>query len=299
VTASGERRPIVWIGHRAIDCCRHANPKAVQPVRVAAHAFAENQPVRDLWLSPGHSVAVDGVLIPICFLVNGRSIEQIATAAIEYWHVELDAHDVMLAEGLPTESYLDAGNRTAFANGGSFVEAHPDFSPKHWAATCLPLVKQSPAVARTKLRLLARLADEGYCVNQEADVHIVVDGLRVEPIRLSETRHAFVLPVGGRKIDLRSNVFVPAHTVAVSSDPRELGLCVRELQIDGSVSALRDDERWRSGWHEAEFAGSHFTHRWTTGSTSLPTGARIAIVDLAGVGYYWRDSKENVGAMFA
>ena len=64
---------------------------------------------------------VDGVLIPIRHLVNGRSIREQPVEAVTYWHVELDRHDIMLAEGLPCESYLDTGNRAAFANGATIA----------------------------------------------------------------------------------------------------------------------------------------------------------------------------------
>jgi hypothetical protein len=204
VTASGALRPVVWIGSRRLDLARHPQPLEVQPVRVEADAFGVGLPCRDLWLSPGHSVAFEGALIPVSRLVNGRSVAQVACAQVEYWHVELDGHDVILAEGLPAESYLDTGNRTAFANGGQFVEAHPDFAQRHWADTCLPLALDGLAVTATRARLLARLAEAGCGVTQEADAHILVDGLRVEPIRLSATRFAFALPPGGREIALRS-----------------------------------------------------------------------------------------------
>jgi len=59
--------------------------------------------------------------------------------------------------------------------------------------------------------------------------NIVVDGLRVEPKRLSKEQLAFALPPGAREIALRSNVLIPAHTVAESSDARELGICVGRL----------------------------------------------------------------------
>jgi hypothetical protein len=36
----------------------------------------------------------------------------------DYVHVELDRHDILLAEGLPAESYLDTGNRAAFGTQG-------------------------------------------------------------------------------------------------------------------------------------------------------------------------------------
>ncbi len=43
-----------------------------------------------------------------------------------YCHIELDRHDIALAEGLPAESYLDTGNRNAFANGAAMA-LHPVF----------------------------------------------------------------------------------------------------------------------------------------------------------------------------
>ncbi len=294
VTASGALRPIVWLGHRRIDISRHPDPAAVRPVRVSAGAFGEGLPRRDLWLSPGHNVACEDALMPISCLINGHSIVQIEQDRVEYWHVELDAHDVVLAEGLPAKSYLDCGNRTAFANGGAFVEAHPDFQPRRPVDTCLPLVKDGPSVVKTKARLLARLAERGHRLDQGADAHIVVDGWRVEPAHLSESRLAFVLPAGGREIALRSNVFVPAHALASSTDTRELGLCISGLQIDGSALAL--DSPCAKGWLDSEFAGGRFTHRWTSGSTPLPAGARIVIVDLAGVGHYWRQLEGEVVA---
>jgi hypothetical protein len=289
ILARGGQRRIVWIGHRRLDTRRHAAPREVWPVRVCANAFGGGLPRRDLWLSPGHSVAVDGVLIPIRALINGCCIVQLATQTVDYWHIELSAHDVVLAEGLPAESYLDTGNRNAFANGGGFVEAHPDFKPRRWNETCLPLVGEGPQVARVKARLLGRLRDLGYGFDQDAGAHVLVDGLRIEPICLSPTRLGFLTPGGGRKVSIQSNVFVPAHAIAESTDTRELGLCVGALQIDGEAFALDDDARCESGWHAAEFEHGLFRRRWTKGATPLPPGVRLIVVDLAGAGAYWRD----------
>ena len=82
---------------------------------------------------------------------NGKTVGQEERSRVEYWHIELDEHDIILAEGLPAESYLDNGNRTGFINGGAFIEAHPDFKPKHWTDTCLPLVLEGPKVAEQRL----------------------------------------------------------------------------------------------------------------------------------------------------
>ncbi len=293
VTASGALRPIRWLGHRRIDISRHPDPAAVWPVRVMADAFGDGLPRRDLWLSPGHNIAIDGMLTPISALINGRSIAQVKRAQVEYWHVELDTHDIVLAEGLPAETYLDCGNRTAFTNGGAFVEAHPDFKPKHWAETCLPLIKQGPQIATAKARLLARLFNQGYSLDQDADAHVLVDGRRIEPLRLSDNRLAFLLPVGGRRIRLCSKVHVPAHAFAESRDGRELGLAVGRLHVDGQALAIDADEACGPGWHAAEYEGDGFARRWTRGAAALPDGARFVIVELAGVGQYWRHPRDN------
>ena len=293
IAASGARRPIVWLGRRRIDLAHHRNPAAVRPVRVSAGAFGEGAPRRDLWLSPGHNIAFAGALMPISSLINGRSIVQIEQPSVEYWHVELETHDIFLADGLPAESYLDCGNRAAFANGGAFVEAHPDFRPRHFAETCLPLAHGGAPVAKAKARALARLEAQGFSIVDDADAHILVDGQRIEPMRLGERRLGFALPPEGRDIVLKSRVFVPAHTAEDSADFRELGLCVSRLQIDGGTIAIDRDEMFGPDWREAEWRDGRFLHRWTRGAASLPAASRLVIVDLDGFGRYWRDPEER------
>ncbi len=50
--------------------------------------------------------------------VNGTTVAQVRRDRVHYLHVELDRHDVVLAEGLPVESYLDIGDRNTFATVG-------------------------------------------------------------------------------------------------------------------------------------------------------------------------------------
>ena len=299
VTADGGLRPIVWIGHRRLDVLRHPDPLAVRPVRVSANAFGDGLPHRDLWLSPGHNVAWEGALMPISALINGVSVAQLERDHVEYWHVELDRHDIVVAEGLPAESYLDCGNRSAFTNGGAFIEAHPDFQPKHWAETCLPLVSEGPQVARTKARLLARLVRArsfgqprgGRPYRRRRTAR------RTDPPLRDAARFRAAARRSGNRAALES--VHSRATVAESADARELGLCVGRLQIDGLVLALDDDEPCGTGWRNAEFAGGRFSHRWTTGATPLVSGARIVIVDLAGIGCYLCKSQLSPAALSA
>jgi hypothetical protein len=131
----------------------------MQPVRIRAGGFADGVPERDVRLSPDHAVLIDGWLIPVRLLVNGVSVVREDVASVTYWHVELPRHDVLLAEGLPCESFLDAGTRGAFVGGGAALDLHPTFGQRVWdGAACAPLALSGPAVAKARARLAGRLA---------------------------------------------------------------------------------------------------------------------------------------------
>jgi hypothetical protein len=145
--------PVRWLGHRRVDCRRHPRPAAVWPVRIAAGAFG---PHRELWLSPDHAVFFDNVLIPIRLLINGTTIARMPVNEVTYYHLELPRHDVLLAEGLPAESYLDTANRSNFANASGPVTLHPDFSPLLWEAeSCAPLIVTGPKLDAARRRVNA------------------------------------------------------------------------------------------------------------------------------------------------
>ncbi|UFN50396.1 Hint domain-containing protein [Roseomonas sp. OT10] len=123
----GAFAPVLWLGWREVDLLRHPQPGKVCPIRIRAGALGQGAPSRDLVVSPDHCLWIEGLLIPARMLVDGAAIlRDSGVARVTYWHVELPRHDALLAEGCPAESYLDTGNRAAFANGAA-TDLHPDF----------------------------------------------------------------------------------------------------------------------------------------------------------------------------
>lgn len=156
-------QPVVWIGRRHLDLRRHRRREAAWPVRIKAHALSPGVPMRDLWLSPEHAVLIDDLLIPAKLLVNGASIAQVPRPSITYWHVELPRHGIVLAEGLPTESYLDTGNRADFENGGPALSLHPEFADAIWRAEAFaPQLRDGPRLAAIRERLVRRAVRLGF-----------------------------------------------------------------------------------------------------------------------------------------
>ncbi|MBE7220561.1 MAG: Hint domain-containing protein, partial [Caulobacteraceae bacterium] len=135
------------------------------PVRILAGALGDGLPTRDLRLSPGHPVLVGadadgdgGHLVPIVCLINGTTVAREPVEAITYWHVELDGHDILRAEGLLAESYLDLGDRGFFDEGGDHPLADPDLVPPGVGARCRPVAIDGPVVERERRRLDAVFA---------------------------------------------------------------------------------------------------------------------------------------------
>ena len=137
--------PVIWIGRRDVDCAGHPKPRKVWPVRVAAGAFGPGRPHGDLFLSPDHAVYVGDVLIPIYRLINGSTIVQVPADRVTYYHIELPHHDVVLAQGLPAESFLDLKDGSNYANRPGPVRLYPDFTARMWEAFgCARLIVTGP-----------------------------------------------------------------------------------------------------------------------------------------------------------
>src|SRR6516165_10580289 len=109
LTASGETKPIKFIGRRWLLRERPGPwKKGEGPVKISRFAIEGKAPHSDLYISPTHAIYIDGILIPASNLVNGVTIVADAkpeALSLTYFHIELDTHEAILAEGLAVESF--------------------------------------------------------------------------------------------------------------------------------------------------------------------------------------------------
>jgi hypothetical protein len=124
-TVSGEPKPIKWIGHMRFERDGQASwDEEIAPVKIARGAFNGDLPDSDLYVSCRHRFFINGLLIPARDLVNGSSITTLSAMeadVLEYLHVELEDHDVILANGAPAETLEGNADRADFDNFDEYV----------------------------------------------------------------------------------------------------------------------------------------------------------------------------------
>ena len=98
---------IKWLGHFTSSC---------PPVCFLKGSLGKNVPIKNLYVSPDHQFLIKNRMVQARHLLNDSTIFRVDTHKNEYYHVELDTHAVIIAEGALTESYLDVENRWCFTN---------------------------------------------------------------------------------------------------------------------------------------------------------------------------------------
>ncbi|MCB4769028.1 Hint domain-containing protein [Ancylobacter sp. Lp-2] len=154
LTHEGTAKPVRWLARQTVATV-FADPSRAMPILVRAGALGEGLPMRDLEVSPDHALLVDGTLVQAAALVNGTSIRRRSAMppTFTYYHVELDDQSLILAEGVPAETFVDNVTRRRFDNWQEAPEASV-------AELDLPRVKsarQLPPALRTRLAERARL----------------------------------------------------------------------------------------------------------------------------------------------
>jgi hypothetical protein len=222
-------------------------------------------------------------------LVNGGSIlVDRDIHAYTFYHVELAAHGILLAEGLPTESYLDTGNRGNFSNA-DLPAWRPDFTlhegHKNWQQDAAAPLTADRATVEPVWRALADRAaglgllrdKAGPALTGAPDLRLVTDtGAEIRPVIADGITHAFAVPAGTRGLRLRSRTARPADVVGpFLDDRRHLGVAVGLISLSVGRRTVTVDSHLTGayeGWHAAEPAAKC---RWTDGAAELPLDAHL------------------------
>lgn len=287
-------RPVVWVGEREMPLTSHPNIDAIAPVRFLKGALGETMPRRDMILSPDHCLFIDGALIPAKLLVNDMTIlRERGMASVTYYHVELETHGILLAEGVPAESYLDTGNRAFFSNAGLATILYPELTInanlRSWAEdACAPLTVAPDAVKPVWDRFASRASALGftrpdYATTQDADPHLIVDGKRVRPLAVTGGIVSFMVPAGARSVRLASRASNPGTLTPWLDDQRTLGVAIRGLTLRGQQGEFiysADHPALVDGWHTLERANDGAMWRWTNGSAALPVQDGPFVVEI-------------------
>jgi len=154
LTADGRAAPVKWVGIQTVVSV-FADPLRSFPIRITAGALGEGLPARDLFVSPDHALFLDGVLVQAGALVNGTTVvrETAMPERFTWFHVELEDHALILAEGVPAETFLDTVTRRRFDNFADYEARYGDTGPvlAELPAPRIKSARQLPAALRERL----------------------------------------------------------------------------------------------------------------------------------------------------
>lgn len=105
-----------WIGRREVSASELAAQPNFAPIRIARHALGPDLPERDMMVSPQHRMLMTGpraevffaeseVLIAATHLTRLPGITQFTPDGVCYIHLLFDHHELIMADGVWTESF--------------------------------------------------------------------------------------------------------------------------------------------------------------------------------------------------
>ncbi|MUG80489.1 hypothetical protein GM553_00895 [Commensalibacter sp. ESL0390] len=298
-------RKIVWIGKTDISVDQGKNRYDLYPVCIKAHAFGLNKPHRDLYLTPEHTVYIDGGLIPVRMLVNGRSIViDKSRDKFQIYHVETEQHSILLSENLMTESYLNTDDKYLFDNDivNFGLEFNEHAGHKSWENdAAAPLTVSRGKVEPIWNRLDRRATQLGYkpvikrAITRNPDLCLITDkGKKIKPVHFKDNIYSFFIPDGTYVVAMNSKTSLPSDVIGpFIDDRRTLGVLVSKISVISNRTLIMfpTDISELSGWHGIE---PDRTDRWTMGLAQLPieitrfgTGKKLIRIELADTASYF------------
>ena len=110
MTHTGKVVPVKRVGVQSV-LTLFKPAKRLALIRIDAGALAPNVPIKDLTVTADHALLVNDILIHAGALVNGSTIHALTRDACgdhyTVYNVETDAHEILLANGAPAETFID------------------------------------------------------------------------------------------------------------------------------------------------------------------------------------------------
>ena len=182
---------------------------------------------------------------------------------MEIYHIELESHDILIANGAPAESYRDDGNRWLFQNANDGWNGPPQ-------EPCAPVITGGAVVDEIWRRLLDRAGPRNLPpMTDDADLHLIVDGVRLEAAETDAASLVFFIPGMPGRVAIASRDVVPAE-LGIARDNRALGVAVRRIELHRGwnyTGVAAADPRLTDGFHDYEPTEGI---RWTNGRATLP-----------------------------
>lgn len=105
--------PVMWISKFKVINLNSSS----RPICIKKDTLGENYPFKDLYVSPEHSLFLNGKMVLAKNIVNEETIYQDKECKnVEYYHLECEEHSLIIANGILAESYFDSNNRDVFEN---------------------------------------------------------------------------------------------------------------------------------------------------------------------------------------
>ncbi|MEL7114420.1 MAG: Hint domain-containing protein [Pseudomonadota bacterium] len=163
MTADGRAVPVKWVGYQ--DLFATSVTEDMQPVRIRAGALGENLPHTDLIVTSDHALALDGYLVDANALLNRETIDILPLEEcgfrLRVFHIETEEHEVLVANGVGAESFLDAPDRSSFDNYDEYCEIYgEDRRVPEMPVPRIPSARLLPQVVRARLDLQVDRAEQ-------------------------------------------------------------------------------------------------------------------------------------------
>ncbi len=282
--AGGQTKAVKWVGRRFYSAPLPNNPDVV-PVLIKAGALADGKPNKDLYLSPLHAVMVDEFLVPAGALVNGVSVLCCADMQeVSYYHLELESHEAIIANGTGAETFIDYASRRMFDNAEEYYRLYP----QGWMEDCVlcaPRLEGGSELERLRRKVALRA---GLLLEHARDTIVV--GFLEEADRQTISGWAYApsqpnLPVS---LDILNRGALLARTIANVPRPDVKlagygnGRCGFSITLPGPLPALmRHEISVRPTGSSLCLAGSPMVIDPGVAHDLLKTGGLQSLIDVA------------------